>query len=232
METLSVLVGPELSEGTPIGTTTVAGRESLVCIPTALRFGHVHLLGKPVQGKSTVAENMILDDIRKGHGVAVLDPHHDLADRILSLLTQEVIDRVIYFNPSDPDWVPPWNPMQKIPGQDIGRITADLPRLRRYRFLMLGSPAAGLAGVRRTDSTLPLYYSRLNIPLPVLSPPRISLTATPRQANPGRDSAAGSGTSRSGDHAHYQKENRLTNLCFLLCSIAFFSCVLRARLLQ
>lgn len=69
---------------------------------------------------------MILDDIDKGHGVAVLDPHHDLADRVLSLIPENAIDRVIYFNPSDPDWVPLWNPMQRIPGQDVGRITADL----------------------------------------------------------------------------------------------------------
>ena len=126
VETLTVLLGSRLSEGTPIGTITVAGQESVVCIPEELRFGHAHLIGKPRQGKSTLKENMIIDDIRKGHGLAVLDPHHDLAERVLSLIPEEAIDRVIYFNPSDPDWVPLWNPMQKIPGQDIGRITADL----------------------------------------------------------------------------------------------------------
>jgi len=126
VEPLTILVGGRLSEGTPIGTINVAGQESIVCIPKELRFGHVHLIGKPGKGKSTVKENMVIDDIRKGDGVAVLDPHHDLADRVLSLVPEEAIDRVIYFNPGDPDWVPLWNPMQKIPGQDVGRITADL----------------------------------------------------------------------------------------------------------
>jgi len=126
VETLTVIVGNRLSEGTPIGTITVAGQESIVCIPRELRFGQTHLIGKPRQGKSTEKENMIMDDIRNGDGVAVLDPHHDLVARLLSLIPEEAIDRVIYFNPSDPDWVPLWNPMQKIPGQDIGRITADL----------------------------------------------------------------------------------------------------------
>jgi hypothetical protein len=126
LETLTVLVGNKLAEGTPIGTINVAGQESTICIPKELRFGHTHLIGRPSQGKSTLAENMILDDIRKGYGVAVFDPHHDMVDRLLSLIPEEAVDRVIYFNPADPDWVPLWNPVQKIPGQDIGRITGDL----------------------------------------------------------------------------------------------------------
>jgi hypothetical protein len=126
VEPLTTLVASELSEGTPIGKTSVAGRETTVCIPEKLRFGHVHLIGKPGQGKTTLLENMILDDIRKGDGVAVFDPHHDMADRLLSLIPEEAVDRVIYFNPADSDWVPLWNPMLKIPGQNIGRITGDL----------------------------------------------------------------------------------------------------------
>jgi hypothetical protein len=126
VQKLTIIVGNRLSEGTPIGKTSVAGQESIVCISDKLRFGHVHLIGRPRQGKSTLAENMIMDDISKGHGVAVLDPHHDMVERLLSLMPEEAIDRVIYFNPSDPDWVPLWNPMQKIPGQDVGRITTDL----------------------------------------------------------------------------------------------------------
>lgn len=126
VETLMITTGSKLSEGTPIGKTNVAGQESTVCIPDALRLCHAHLIGKPRQGKSTLMENMIMDDIRKGHGVAVLDPHHDMVERLLSLIPEEAIDRVIYFNPGDSDWIPLWNPMQKIPGQDMGRITADL----------------------------------------------------------------------------------------------------------
>lgn len=126
VETLTVIATGKLSEGTPIGISNVAGQESIVCIPDELRLCHTHLIGSPRKGKSTLMENMIMDDIKKGHGVAVLDPHHDMVDRLLSLIPEEAIDRVIYFNPSDSDWVPLWNPMQKIPGQDIGRITDDL----------------------------------------------------------------------------------------------------------
>ena len=51
-----------------------------------------------------------MDDIKKGHGVAVLDPHGDMVDRILSLLPEEAIPRVVYFEPGNFDWVPLWNP--------------------------------------------------------------------------------------------------------------------------
>ncbi|MFC1676616.1 type IV secretory system conjugative DNA transfer family protein [Planctomycetota bacterium] len=116
----------KLSEGTPIGTCNIAGRKHTVCIPDDIRLCHTHLIGKPRQGKSTLEEHMIMDDIKKGHGVAVLDPHGDMVDRILSLLPEEAIPRVVYFEPGNFDWVPLWNPLERIPGQDIGRMADDL----------------------------------------------------------------------------------------------------------
>ena len=67
-----------------------------------------------------------MDDINKGHGVAVFDPHHDMVERLLSLIPEEHVERVIYFDPSNTDWIPLWNPLARIPGQDIGRMTDDL----------------------------------------------------------------------------------------------------------
>ena len=125
VETLMVTTGSGFSEGTPIGTTNVAGQRRTVCIPDNLRLCHTHIIGKPRKGKSTLEELMIIDDINKGHGVAVLDPHHDLVNRLLSLLPEDAIDRVIHFAPGDSDWIPLWNPIRRIQGQDIGRITDD-----------------------------------------------------------------------------------------------------------
>ena len=115
-----------LSEGTLIGTCSIATEEKPVCIPRNIRMRHTHVIGRPGTGKSTLEEHMIIDDIKNGDGVAVLDPHGDLAERLLTLIPEEYVDKVIYFDPSDPYWVPIWNPMQKVPGQDIGRITDDL----------------------------------------------------------------------------------------------------------
>ena len=41
----------------------------------------MYLIEKTGMGKSTVLENMIVDDIRAGYGVAVVDPHGDLAEK-------------------------------------------------------------------------------------------------------------------------------------------------------
>ena len=79
-------------------------------------------------GKSTTQERMVLSDIEQGHGVAVLDPHGDLIERILYLIPEQYVERTIYLNPGDPEWVPTWNPLKRIPGQDIGRTTDDIVR--------------------------------------------------------------------------------------------------------
>lgn len=126
METLPIAEG-KLTEGTLIGTCGMAGTERPVCIPSWLRMGHTHLIGRPGKGKSTVEEHMAMEDIFGGEGVAVLDPHGDLVQRLLSLIPTEHADKVIYFDPGDPpDWVPLWNPLERVPGQDIGRMADDL----------------------------------------------------------------------------------------------------------
>jgi len=69
---------------------------------------------------------MILDDIDKGMGVAVLDPHGDLVEALLCLIREEHVERTIYFDPGHPDYVPIWNPLKKSRGQDLSRTADDL----------------------------------------------------------------------------------------------------------
>ncbi len=47
---------------------------------------------------------MIVSDIRNGKGVAVIDPHGDLATNLLSFVPPERVKDVIYFNPRDYDY--------------------------------------------------------------------------------------------------------------------------------
>jgi len=49
-----------------------------------------------------------------------------LIERLLRLLPAEVISRTILFDPGDPDFVPLFNPLNSIPGQDIGRTADEL----------------------------------------------------------------------------------------------------------
>ena len=65
------------------------------------RRRHMYLIGKTGMGKSTMIENMIIDDIRNGRGVGLVDPHGDLAEKVIKFIAPERINDVVYFNPAD-----------------------------------------------------------------------------------------------------------------------------------
>lgn len=65
------------------------------------RERHVYVIGGTGNGKTTMLLYMIVQDIRNGKGVAVVDPHGDLAETILRYVPKERIDDVVYFNPDD-----------------------------------------------------------------------------------------------------------------------------------
>jgi len=60
-------------------------------------------------GKSTLLENMIVQDIRNGEGVGVIDPHGDLVEKILEYIPSYRINDTIYFNPADTNYPIPLN---------------------------------------------------------------------------------------------------------------------------
>ncbi len=115
-----------LFAGTRIGTCDYAGELQAVCIPEDARGRHTHLIGAPGQGKSSCIQNMVLQDIDRGCGVAVIDPHGALVQSLLPLIPIRHGNRVIYLNPGDPQSVPIWNPLRCGAGQDPGRVAADL----------------------------------------------------------------------------------------------------------
>lgn len=65
------------------------------------RRRHMYVIGKTGTGKTTMLDNMTIQDIQRGNGVAVLDPHGEYAERMLNFIPKERIDDVVYFNPSD-----------------------------------------------------------------------------------------------------------------------------------
>jgi len=68
------------------------------------RRRHMYVVGKTGMGKTTMLENMIYQDIVRGKGVAVIDPHGDLVDQLLDLVPSDRINDTIYFNPADKDY--------------------------------------------------------------------------------------------------------------------------------
>ena len=147
-----------LSDGTWVGTCDYADSENRVCFPEIIRAKHTHLIGRTGTGKSTTQEHMVLDDIGRGDGVAVLDPHGDLVERLLCLIPESDVERTIYFDPGDPLWIPIWNPFQRIPGQDIGRTADDLVQAIQS-FIMKSGWGDRLEHLLRN-----LFFSIMHIP--------------------------------------------------------------------
>lgn len=76
------------------------------------RRRHTYIIGKSGTGKTTLISNMAIDDIRKGRGVAVIDPHGDLCNTILDYIPSNRINDVCYFNPADPEYAYPLNVLE------------------------------------------------------------------------------------------------------------------------
>ncbi len=74
------------------------GMSQPVRLPADDRMRHTFIIGQTGTGKSTLMESMILQDIRAGHGLAVIDPHGDMVDSILGKIPPERIDDVIIFD--------------------------------------------------------------------------------------------------------------------------------------
>ena len=88
-------------EGVLIGKNVYRGKETPVKIDLDDRRRHVYIIGMTGVGKTALLLNMAAEDIREGRGVAVIDPHGDLAENLLSLIPPSRADDVIYFNPAD-----------------------------------------------------------------------------------------------------------------------------------
>jgi len=89
------------SSGLYIGKSTYRGMSKNVYLGEDDRRRHVYIIGKTGVGKSVLLKDMILQDIRAGKGMAVIDPHGDLVEGLLPLIPPERAEDVIYFDPSD-----------------------------------------------------------------------------------------------------------------------------------
>ncbi len=86
-----------------LGKNYAKGLTRLVGIPDIDRFKHTYVLGKTGMGKSTLLYNLIMQDIFAGNGLAVVDPHGDLVDKILLSYPKSRLNDLIWIDPSDLD---------------------------------------------------------------------------------------------------------------------------------
>ncbi len=130
------------------------------------RTKHIYTIGKTGMGKTAMLGNMIISDIRRGKGVALVDPHGDLAEDILDFIPKDRINDVIYFNPSDQDFPIGFNILEDVDLEFRGLVASGLvgifkkiwadswgPRLEyilRYTILaLLEYPNSTILGILR-----------------------------------------------------------------------------------
>src|SRR5277367_478509 len=78
------------------------------------RFSHLYVIGKTGTGKSTLIETMALQDLERGNGFALIDPHGDLVARVAARVPASHQDRVIYLDATDPTQPYGYNPLRHV----------------------------------------------------------------------------------------------------------------------
>jgi len=68
------------------------------------RRQHMYVVGKTGVGKTAFLKNMALQDIQKGEGLAIIDPHGEFVEDILDNIPSHRINDVVYFNPADMEY--------------------------------------------------------------------------------------------------------------------------------
>lgn len=87
-----------------LGQTTFRRQHRSFGLLPADRLRHLWAIGKTGSGKSTLLANLIRQDIERGEGLALLDPHGDLVDTVLPFVPRSRAGEVLLFAPSDRDY--------------------------------------------------------------------------------------------------------------------------------
>lgn len=90
--------------GCYVGINSHQQEEYSVHLNKEQRLKHIHIVGATGVGKSTLIANMVLDDIEKGNGIALFDPHGDICEDILIRIPNHRKEDVVIIDPSDSEF--------------------------------------------------------------------------------------------------------------------------------
>lgn len=89
---------------------------TLIGLTTKERERHLFIIGGTGNGKTTLIQYALVQDIQNGKSVAIVDPHGDLAETLLDYVPEERVNDVIYFNPDDLSYPIGLNVLELTPG--------------------------------------------------------------------------------------------------------------------
>ncbi|MFA7302344.1 MAG: type IV secretory system conjugative DNA transfer family protein [Candidatus Paceibacterota bacterium] len=99
---------------TYFAATDARGKNVPFGIKSKDRDRHMYVIGKTGMGKSTLLENMAIQDIRNGEGIAFIDPHGGTVDHLLNFIPEERMKDVVYFAPFDLEHPIAFNVMEDV----------------------------------------------------------------------------------------------------------------------
>ncbi|MBP6881232.1 MAG: type IV secretion system DNA-binding domain-containing protein [Candidatus Pacebacteria bacterium] len=91
--------------GTLLGINKHRGVEKPIYVTDEDRLRHFYIIGQTGTGKTTLMKNMIVQDIQRGAGVCMIDPHGTDIEDVLGAVPPEREQDVIYFDPARMDRV-------------------------------------------------------------------------------------------------------------------------------
>ena len=103
--------------------TDARNRRTRFGIKVKDRSRHTYIIGKTGMGKSTLLENLAIQDIQDGRGLVFIDPHGKTADLLLEYVPEHRIKDVLYFAPFDLDYPVSFNVMEDV-GADKRHLVA------------------------------------------------------------------------------------------------------------
>jgi DNA helicase HerA-like ATPase len=132
------------------------------------RRRHFYVIGQTGTGKSTLLLNLIRQDLVAGEGLALLDPHGDLAELALAQVPKARTNDLVYINPADAEWPIGFNPLAQVP-DDLKPVVADGAR-QRNAGLKVGrarciAKTAFQHSIKESVSVLLYRYSELSFHL-------------------------------------------------------------------
>ncbi len=101
---------------------TYGGATTMIGLTKEEREKHMYIIGATGAGKSTMILSMADQDIKKGKGVCVIDPHGELAESAIASIPRSRTKEFIYFNPDDIKYPIGLNLLELTPGLDEDEV--------------------------------------------------------------------------------------------------------------
>lgn len=105
---------PKKEKVTYIGKVDFRNKQITFGIKEKDRTRHTYIIGKTGMGKSTLLENLAVQDIQNGEGLCFIDPHGSTAEKLLDFIPESRIKDVIYFAPFDSEYPMGLNVLEKV----------------------------------------------------------------------------------------------------------------------